>query len=224
MILVSVIIPVFGPEHFLRACLNALEVNTEGHETILIDNAMGFEMTADAVIRNPLNLGFAKACNEGAHIAHGEYLLFLNVDTEVQPGWLEPLVKAMEDPEVAMCGPRIIHPDGSLQTSGVRTWHGGGSAGGEELKDDSPSRDVDGVTGACMMVRTDVFKQLGMFDTGFYNGYDDVDICLQVREAGYRIRYINESTIVHHESATGPERWAKVHENVAYMNSKWGTR
>ena len=89
--------------------------------------------------------------------AKGDILVLLNYDAEVQPGWLLPLVQALSDSTVAMAGPRIHHPDGSLQTSGISTFHGGGSAGGQELKDDGPSRDVDGVTGACMAVRKDAY-------------------------------------------------------------------
>ena len=230
MIDVSIIIPVFGDEKYLMACLNALESNlgTPGGnlaEVICVDNATGYDIKVDAVIHNSTNLGFAKACNEGANVAHGQYLFFLNVDTEVQPGWLEPLVAAMSDEAVAMCGPRIVHPDGSLQTaSGIRTWHGDGCAGGEELKIDGPSCDADGVTGAAMMIRRDVFWAAGGFCDLYDLGYEDVDLCLTVREMGWRVRFVAESTIVHHESATGPERWRSAHANVALMNQRWGNR
>ena len=124
-----------------------------------------------------------------------------------------------------MCGPRIIRPDGSLQTCGIRTWHGNGSAGGEEIRQETPSRDVDGVTGACMLIRKDVFNALGKFDSLYKNGYEDVSLCLATREAGWRIRFVAESTIVHHESAAGgSERWANCHANVALMNQQWGNR
>ena len=221
---VSIIIPVFGPEHFLTACVHATKANTKGYELILVDNATRYDMSADVVIRNDANKGFAIACNQGANAATSDILLFLNVDTEVQPGWLPPLLAAFDDPEVAMAGPKIIHPDGSIQTTGIRTWHGNGNAGGEELKDDSPGRDVDGVTGACMAIRHSIFNQMGQFDTDFQNGYEDVALCLSVHEAGHRIRYVAESTIVHHESATGPERWTHVYDNIATMNIKWGAR
>lgn len=220
----SVIVPVFGPEILLSNCLKALEANTEGIETILCDNATGYSMDADIVIRNSENLGYGVASNMAAELATSDILIMLNVDTEVQPGWLDPLITTMKDPAIGMCGPRIIHPDLSLQTSGIRTWHGNGSAGGEELKDESASRDVDGVTGAAMMIRKELFQSLGSFDTNLFCGYEDVDMCLSVREAGWRIRYEPSSVVVHHESATGPERWSKTHQNIAYLNSKWGNR
>ena len=227
---VSIVIPLFGPEHFLTACLKAIDANTEGkYETVVVDNGTGYDLNGTpeprVIVRNAENLGFAVASNQGASCSTGELLVMLNVDTEVQPGWLPPLIKAFNDPDVAIAGPRIILPDGSLQTSGIRTWHGGGSAGGEELKDDGPSRDVDGVTGACMMVRKSMFDALGQFDTRFVNGYEDVSLCLSVREAGHRIRYVRESLVVHHESAAGGEdRWKHVHQNIQTMNEVWGNR
>ena len=221
---VSIIIPVFGPEHFLTACVHATKANTKGYELILVDNATGYAMDADVIIRNDANKGFAIACNQGANAATSDILLFLNVDTEVQSGWLPPLLATFDDHEIAMVGPKIIHPDQSLQTSGIRTWHGNGNAGGEELKDDSPSRDVDGVTGACMAIRRDVFNDVEQMHTGYWLGYEDVDLCLSIRERGYKVRYVAESTIVHHESATGPERWSKTYDNIALMNQRWGAR
>lgn len=221
----SIIVPVYGDESFLAACVAAIQANTPKlYELILVDNATGYEMDADCVIRNESNKGFAIASNQGATAATGDILVMLNVDTEVQPGWLENLLTAFDEPDVAMAGPKIIHPDGSLQTSGIRTWHGGGSAGGEEIKQDLPTRDVDGVTGACLAIRRSVFHELGGFDAEFLNGYEDVALCLSLREAGYRVRYVRESLIKHHESATSPERWTHAHENVALMNQRWGAR
>ena len=176
------------------------------------------------VIRNAENVGFARACNAGASVSGSDIIVFLNNDAIGTTDWLANLLTAFNDDDVVMAGPRIVHPNGSLQTSGIRTWHGNGNAGGEEIKQDLPTRDVDGVTGACMAMRKNVFDKFGGFDCSFVNGYEDVDMCLQVREAGMRIRYVAESQIVHHESASGPERWAHVHENVAYMNRKWGNR
>ena len=192
--IVSIVIPVYGAESLLTSCLAALDANTSPSRGILwdvvaIDNATGYDINAETVIRNPENLGFGTACNQGADAATGDLICFLNVDTEVQSGWLTPLISALDDPEVAVAGPRIIHPDGTLQTAGgIRTWHGNGGAGGEELKNDGPSCDADGVTGACLLIRKDVFNAVGQFDTRFINGYEDVALCLAVREAGWRIR------------------------------------
>ena len=221
----SVIIPAFGPSHFLDACLNSLANDNESHEIVVIDNGVGYDLPDWVVpIRNVDNTGFARACNDGTKIASSDLLCFFNCDAMATPGWLTPLVSAFDDPMVAMSGPRIIHPGGDLQTSGIRTWHGSGNAGGEEIKQELPTRDVDGVTGACMVIRRDVLNAAGGWCELYRQGYEDVDLCLTVRLMGLTIRYIQESTVVHHESATGPERWQFTHQNVALMNQRWGNR
>jgi len=208
--------------------LAAVEANTDGdYELILVDNGTGYEVDDPhvTVLRNEENQGFARGSNMGALAARGNIVVMLNVDTEPQPGWIVPLLLAFEDPQVAVAGPRLIYPDGRLQCAGIRTWHGGGNAGGENRRDEHPSNsDEDGVTGACLAVRTAVFSELGGFDEQYWNGYEDVDLCLRVKEAGHKIAYVAESVVVHHESATGPERWSRTHDNVARMNACWGDR
>lgn len=226
---VTIIVPVWGPSELTDACLESLVWSCTDYDLVVIDNTRTYEPKVTpgdhfTIVRNAENVGFAKACNQGADLATTDIVLFLNNDATGTLDWLANLMEAFDDYDVVAAGPRIVHPDGSLQTSGVRTWHGGGSAGGEELKDDLPTRDVDAVTGACLAVRRDVFNALGQFDTGFINGYEDVDLCLQLRGTNCRIRYVAESQIVHKESASGPERWAHVYENIAYMNAKWGNR
>lgn len=221
----SIIIPAFGDPALLLQCLAALDHHTDGIEVIVVDNGMGWDIDADVVIRNPENLCYAVACNQGAAVARSDILAMVNMDVTVHSGWLPPLIAAFDDPEIAMAGPRIVHPDGSLQTaSGIRTWHGNGSAGGEELKIDGPSCDADGVTGACMIVRKDVYQKLGGMHEAFWAGNDDVDLCLTLRGAGHRIRYVAESTVTHIEGASGAARWVRVHENVALLNQRWAHR
>lgn len=221
---VSIVIPAFGPPHFIDACLNSLASDGWQHEVIVVDNGVGYDLPDWVVaIRNEQNEGFAPACNAGGRAASGSLLCFLNCDAVVTPGWLDPLVAAFDDRQVVMAGPKIIHPDGSVQTTGIRTWHGNGSAGGEERKDDHPTEDVDGVTGACVVLRKAIWHQYP-FDEEFRNGYEDVAMCLAIREVGWRIRYVAESTVIHHESVTGPERWQWAGANVELMNKKWGNR
>jgi GT2 family glycosyltransferase len=187
-------------------------------------NGEDWDVAADAVVRNTTNLGFGAASNEGASLSHADLICFLNQDTIPQPNWLPPLIAAFDDPQVAIAGPRIVHPAGDLQTSGVRLWHGNGSAGGEEIKQELPTRIVDGVTGACLVIRRSVFNAVGGFDLSFRNGYEDCALCMSVNEAGYVCKYVAESTIVHYESVSGPERWMYAGQNVATMNAIWGNR
>jgi GT2 family glycosyltransferase len=221
----SVIIPAFGERSLLDKCLDALQCHTTDIEVIVIDNGMDWQdIKAVAVVHNPENKCYAVACNQGSTLAHSDILVMLNMDTEVQPDWLSPLLAPFDDPEIAMTGPRIVHPDLSLQTSGIITWHGNGSAGGQEIKEDLPTRDVDGVTGACMVVRKSVYDAVGGMYSGYWAGNEDVDLCLTIREAGYRIRYCAQSQVTHIEGASGAARWVRVHENVALLNQRWGNR
>ena len=198
------------------------------YEIALVDNGTGHyieDRPERIIIRNSKNTGFARASNAGAAATSAPILVMLNVDAKPQQGWIEPLLDVFDDPNVAMAGPKLIYPDGRTQCAGIRTWHGGGNAGGENRHDDHASNsDEDGVTGACMAIRRSVFDALGGFDTAYWNGYEDVDLCLAVKEAGHRIAYVAESIVVHHESVSGSERWRAAHQNVALMNEKWGTR
>lgn len=212
----SVIIPAFGPAHLLDACLEAVEQAEPPREILVWDNgvrpSIWFESQA-RLLGGEGNWGYAVACNRAALEASGDPLVFLNCDTEVELGWLDALVGAFDDPTVAVAGSRLFHPDGQLQHAGIeiRLQH---FAVGAEIKEDLPTRDVDGVTGACMAVRRSVWEEVGGFDEGYFMGYDDVDFCIRVRRAGHRIRYVRESRVMHHESATGPERWSHLAQNI----------
>src|SRR5665213_543390 len=138
----SIIVPIWGAPELTDACLRALEETTEDYELILIDNTGIYEPQSfyTTIIHNAENVGYARANNDGVAIATSPICVLLNCDTETQEEWLPPLLSAFDDESVHITGPRIIHMDGTLQTSGCRTWHGNGSAGGEELKDDGSTR------------------------------------------------------------------------------------
>jgi GT2 family glycosyltransferase len=197
---------------------------------ILVDNTGSYNVPTcknlHAVFRNETNIGYAAANNQGAKAATTDVLLLLNCDAiPDRLDWLSELMTAFDDPDVAAAGPKLVHPDGSVQTTGIRTWHGNGSAGGEERKDEHPTEDVDGVTGACMAIRKTVFDSVGGLCDLYWQGYEDVDLCLTLREAGHRIRYVSSSVVKHWESATDPVlRWAHAGENVTLMNQRWGNR
>ena len=226
---VALIVPVYGDARYLNELLEALDATMDvPHELVLVDNGTGHpieERPERIIIRNPVNEGFAKASNAGARAATAPIVIMLNVDTVPQSGWIRPLLAAFDDPSVAMAGPKLTYPDGRIQCAGIRTWHGNGSAGGENRHDEHPSNsDEDGVTGACMAIRRSAFEAAGGFDEVFWNGYEDVDLCLAIRAARHRVAYVAESTVRHHESVSGPERWRAAPQNVAYMNGKWGSR
>jgi len=241
----SVIIPLYNEADLTEACLAALIGATppDLYEVVLVDNgstdatgALLDSLDGDVtIIRNPVNLGFAKACNQGAAAAQGEYLVFLNNDTEPQPGWLEPLVGTADaHPRVGAVGSKLLYPDGRLQHAGVwivdnrvhgilegrHRWHGEEDGVAEA---DVPQA-VQAVTAAAMLVRASAFAEVGGFDEGYWNGNEDLDLCLQLGAAGWTVVYQPASRVVHLESASGPERWSKVGENMLRLTARWHGR
>lgn len=235
--LVSIVIPAWNKWDYTRRCLDSL-LATRGevpYEVIVVDNASTDE-TATAlplrqevrVHRNERNLGFAKACNQGAALACAPSVLFLNNDTEARPGWLEPMVRLLESaPDVAMVGSKLLFPDGTLQHAGVGIAYGAPlPINPFHLHYRQPPEvsqqplELNCVTAACMLVRADVFRRMGGFDEAYRNGYEDVDLCLKVREAGLRIAYTPESVLVHHESVS-EGRFDRNRENEDLLNRRW---
>lgn len=240
-ILASVIIPVYNGLAYTRQCLQALRSNTSGvtyevYEVMVINNASTdgtgeylHRLRPDVrVLTNQTNLGFAKACNQGARAARGQYLVFLNNDTIPQPGWLTAMVAvARRCPCIGVVGSKLLYPDGRVQHAGVvirqehpigtRHIYRGYPASAPQV---NKERDFQVVTGACMLVRRSVFEQLNGFDEGYINSYEDVDFCLRVRQAGWRVVYTPRSVLFHYESAT-EGRHLKDVENFQRLNAQW---
>jgi GT2 family glycosyltransferase len=172
------------------------------------------------------NQGFSASCNDGATAAVGEYLVFLNNDTLPHPGWLEALVRyADSQPGASVVGARLLYPDNTVQHAGVvicqdrypRHIYTGFPA---EHPAVNRSRQFQIVTGACMLIRRELFMQAGGFDTGFCNGFEDVDLCLRLREAGHQVHYCADAVVQHLESVS-PGRFKRDHGNVALYRERW---
>jgi GT2 family glycosyltransferase len=248
----SIVVPLFNRVELTVACIEALLAHTPepGVELVLVDNGStdatgqlldGLAGDDVTIVRNATNLGFARACNQGAAAAAGERLLFLNNDVVVRPGWLAPLQRALDaDPGVAAASPLLLFPDGLVQHGGVYLFdapHLAATEGqivfGPSLRHyrqpgDLPAAHVAGavpaLTAAAMLVRRDAFAQAGGFDEGYWNGYEDIDLCLTMRRLGWRLRYEPASVAVHHESASGPERFSREHANVQRFAERWRGR
>ena len=159
-------------------------------------------------IMNQKNLGFARACNQGAKAAKGKYLLFLNNDTIPQPHWLEEMVRTAEsDKNVGIVGNKLLYPDGTIQHAGVVVWK---NRRPYHIYKDCPGdlpaanieRDYQIVTAACMLVRKEMFDDVGGFDERYFNGLEDVDLCLKVGQKNKRVVYNPKSVVIHLESQT----------------------
>lgn len=216
---VSVVVPHYGSASLTAACLLALATHTQGVEVIVVDNGTGDSFPADIVIHNNRNEGFARACNQGAAAASHDRVVFLNNDCEVRAGWLPPLLNAMHG-QVAAVGSQLLYPDGRVQHAGVTVENepGGLVARNRRVGAAGP---VAAVTGACMLVDKARYWAAGGMDEGYWNGYEDVDLCLTLRDMGWQVIYEPASVVMHRESQSGPERWSRVRENVDRLQRKW---
>ncbi|MFH1196288.1 MAG: glycoside hydrolase family 99-like domain-containing protein [bacterium] len=238
---VSIVIPVFNQLDYTRKCIDCIFKNTKpGFELIIVDNGSTdgtFEYLSSLgdkirLIRNEKNLGFAKANNLGVNAAVNPYILFLNNDTEVQPGWLEPLLEiAGSDNNIGAVGSKLLFPDGRLQHAGVVIIEQRNKISllpRHVFMGENPSivpinhpMYFQAVTAACMLVNKNDFHAVGGFDEAYWNGSEDVDFCFKLQRAGKNIVYQPTSIVIHHESKSGKERIVAQPQNNKRLQETW---
>ncbi len=215
---VSVIIPAYNHLAHTAACLASLAETpcTVPFEVLVVDDASSDD-TPERVpgvegvrfLRNDENLGFIGTCNRGADAANGEFVLFLNNDTQVREGWLDALVDTFEQrPDAGLVGARLVYPDGSLQECGGIVFRDG--SGWNYGRGDDPNRpeyqylrEVDYCSGACVMLRKTLFEELGGFDTHYAPAYyEDTDLAFKVRDQGLKVYVQPRATVIHFEGVT----------------------
>lgn len=220
---IAVIIPTFNRLELTQNCLASINRHDPIDELIIVDNGSTDGSDKLATVPLGINEGFAYACNIGADLATSDRLIFLNNDTIVHPNWTS-FLDLLDDDTVGIVGPKLIYPDCQIQSAGIAidlTRPPGLEAWNLNTNwADSPA-DVDGITGACLGIKTHTFWELGGFDTDYWNGYEDVDLCLASMRKGLRNVYDPRATVTHLESQSGPQRWAKVSENVTRLRNKW---
>lgn len=227
----SVVVLSWNTKDLTLACLRALFAETPAHarEVIVVDNGSS-DGSADAIaaqfpqvrlLRNADNRLYAAANNQGVAVASGEYVCTLNSDTEVRPGALDQLVDFLrEHADYGAAAPKLLDPDGSVQRACMRfptlgsalcfdswwgTWWPGSWVQARYLMrdfDHLASRDVDQPPGACCVLRTAEWRQLGGFDETMALFYNDVDLCRRLWRAGRRIRYVAHAEVMHHRGAS----------------------
>jgi GT2 family glycosyltransferase len=214
----SIVIPAWNHFDATLLCLRAIAALSEQapFEVLLVDDCSSDETATLApqvaglrYLRNEQNLGFIGACNRGAAAARGEYLVFLNNDTAVQPGWLDALLRTFaEHPRTGMAGARLVYPDGRLQEAGGIVFSDG--SGWNYGRFDDPAdprytyvREVDYCSGAAICLPRGLFERLGGFDSHYAPAYyEDTDLAMRVRAEGLRVLYQPASTVVHFEGVT----------------------
>ncbi|MCD6011428.1 MAG: putative glycosyltransferase [Flavipsychrobacter sp.] len=216
---VSIIIPMYNQLEYSCDCVYSIYRNCEDkdYEVIIADDNSPLE-SSDVmkeyfeniiIIKNETNLGFIRNCNNAASKAKGDYLLFLNNDTQVQKGWLEELLNIFRKyGKVGIAGSKLVYPDGSLQEAGGIKWKDG-SAWNYGNQDDPTKcqfnyvKETDYISGASLMVRRSLWDELGGFDELYVPAYcEDSDLCFRVREKGYKVMYQPFSVVVHFEGVS----------------------
>jgi GT2 family glycosyltransferase len=180
-------------------------------------------------VEGPFN--FSHKMNVGAAHARGDHFLLLNDDIEViESDWMSAMLEYSQQREIGAVGAKLLYPDGRLQHIGIVLGVGGGAvhpfhhhAGASPGYASSAVsvRNYSAVTAACMMTRRDAFEAIGGFDERLAVDFNDVDYCLRLRGAGYRIVFTPFAVLYHHESVSFGERTQNATE-VELMRSRWG--
>jgi GT2 family glycosyltransferase len=217
---VSIVIPIWNKWQYTYNCLNSLLENgsSVSYEVIVVDNASTDEtpkmlkkVNNIMVSTNKKNEGFVKACNIGASKARGKYVLFLNNDTQVTKGWLSSMVSLAEnDKKVGAVGAKLIFQDGRLQEAGGIVWNDSKHIAWNYGRSNDPQnyehnyvKEVDYSSGACLLVKKDLFDKVGGFSMEYAPAYcEDADLAFSLRKLGYKMMYQPKAEIIHFEGIT----------------------
>lgn len=233
----SIVIVNYRAKKLLRRCLRSIFRFQKDlkFEVMVLDNHSQDQSTAMlkeefpqvGLIESKRNLGFAAACNQGIRQSQGRYLLLLNPDTEFTSGGVTRMIRFMDsNPEVGICGPRMVGPEGKVQFScrsfpSYLTAISSGQSMLNRLFPGNPlsrryllkSQDrrqrwkVDWVSGSSLLTKREVFERIGLLDERFFMYVEDVDFCYRAQEANIQVYYFPDVEIVHHIGASTKRRW-----------------
>jgi N-acetylglucosaminyl-diphospho-decaprenol L-rhamnosyltransferase len=230
----SIIIVNWNSAEFVRKCLQSIYAGTKGcdFEVIVVDNA-SFDACGEICrgdfpgvkfISSAVNLGFAKANNLGAEYATGRILLILNPDTEVKGDAVSEMLLFLDShPDAGIAGCRLLNTDGTLQTDclqvfptilnqaldtdqlrrafpKLRLWRTEAFARAED------ATVIEAVSGACLMIKSDVFRAVGGFTPNYFMYAEDVDLCFKVDRAGWKNYYLPAPCVVHHGGQSSDQK------------------
>jgi len=247
---VTIIIPTRDKVKLLQACIESIRQHTDhpSYEILVISNNSQEEETYAYLeqarrdgslrfLRYDVPFNYAAMNNFAVQHCDSPYLLFLNNDTEVTSAeWLTSLLEFAQHKDIGAVGAKLLYPDGTIQHAGVIVGLGGVAGHSHRyLPEHSPGyfgqlnviRNYSAVTAACLLTRREVFEAVGGFNEDLAVAFNDVDFCLEVRQAGYRIVYTPYARLYHYESASRGsdytlENVGRFRAEFAYMLAKWG--
>lgn len=212
---VDLVIVSYQTRKLLELCLKSIIHYTDlPYHVTIVDNGstdgtrrLALEYPRFTWIWNRKNIGYGRACNQGAAAGRGRHIIFMNSDTEVTKAWLSPLIERLEnDSKIALVGPRLVSPEGRLVGVGVvgdakspsiRGW----------MEPDEPTRyatstDCLSLCGACIGMKRGLIPFIGLFDPVFFHYFEETDLCYRARHLGYRVVYEPASRVIHQVSAS----------------------
>lgn len=236
--IVSIIIPTKDNPKLLQACIESIRTKSsyKNYEIIIVDNNSKKEETKRYLntlkhrilsYQQPFN--FSSINNLAVKNAKGEHVIFLNDDTKIiSQDWIERMLEHSVKPNVGAVGALLLYPNNTIQHAGVLIGVGGIAIHAfEGLPKDNPGykglvqqvRECSAVTGACLMIKKSLFDQVGGFDEHFAYSFNDVDICLRLREKGYAIIYTPHAVLYHHGTSTRP--YTEDEKEIVYFVKRW---
>ena len=247
--LVSVIIPNKDAAEELSACLDAVFANSYDQiEILVVENNSEQQETFELyrklaenprirLLRWKKAFNYSAINNYAARAARGEYLLFLNNDVRgtISRGWLSEMLGVCQRPEVGAVGAKLYYPDNTVQHAGIVVGIGGVAGAmfvglpkgrGGYLHKANLMQDLSACTAACLLVKAEAFRKAGGFEEKLAVAFNDVDLCLKMRELGYLIVYDPYAELYHDESKTRgpedtPEKVRRFQEEIDYMRIRW---
>lgn len=238
MIRLSIVIVNWNVKQLLRNCLDSIfrTLDSLDFEIIVVDNNScdgSSEMVKEQfpsiiLIENKKNSGYGAANNQGIRISNGEYILILNPDTVIFPNSLQKLVTFLDqNPDVGAVGPKILNPDGSIQFECARNFptllteffvlttlykkFPNSRFFGKYLMsywDHNDQKEVDLLSGACMLVRRKVFDEVGLFDETFFMYTEETDLFYRIKKQGWKVYFLPSAQITHF--------WGKSTDQIPY--------
>lgn len=246
----SIIIVNWNSKDYLLKSIASIEAETKGIEfEIVVIDAASFDGCDEMLrriyphvlfIQSDRNVGFAKANNEAFKVSHGRNILFLNPDTKIEDLAIETLYYQLNSlPKAGIVGAKLLNSDRSVQESCIRAFPTilNQVLDSNMLRKLFPrarlwgmkplfvrserAKEVDAISGACLMVKKSVFESVGMFSTDYFMYSEDLDLCLKVRKAGLNTYYVPTAVVVHYGGASSSQTSVNTFSAVMMLESRW---